>query len=109
MQEAANFLDLFYISTKLKYSCELINRQKLVVTDYKLRLLKEISDHLAENSYTEYPSITIYYQILMTFIDTDTDVHFEELKNYWMSIPENSLHQKREICMLMLKIMRFGK
>ncbi len=80
LQEAANFLDLFYISTKLKYSCELINRQKLVVTDYKLRLLKEISDHLAENSYTEYPSITIYYQILMTFIDTDTDVHFEELK-----------------------------
>lgn len=80
LQEAANFLDLFYISTKLKYSCELINRQKLVVTDYKLRLLKEISDHLAETSYTEYPSITIYYQILMTFIDTDTDVHFEELK-----------------------------
>lgn len=80
LQEAANFLDLFYISTKLKYSCELINRQKLVVTDYNLRLLKEISDHLKENSYEEYPSITIYYQILMTFTDTDTEVHFEELK-----------------------------
>jgi hypothetical protein len=45
-----------------------------------LRLLKEISDHLKENSYEEYPSITIYYQILMTFTDTDTEVHFEELK-----------------------------
>ncbi|HRF77229.1 MAG TPA: hypothetical protein PLB46_11695, partial [Chitinophagales bacterium] len=43
-------------------------------------LLKEISDHLKENSYEEYPSITIYYQILMTFTDTDTEVHFEELK-----------------------------
>jgi hypothetical protein len=52
----------------------------LVVTDYNLRLLKEISDHLKENSYEEYPSITIYYQILMTFTDTDTEVHFEELK-----------------------------
>jgi hypothetical protein len=26
------------------------------------------------------PSITIYYQILMTFTDADTEVHFEELK-----------------------------
>ena len=51
-----------------------------MVTDYNLRLLKEISDHLKENSYEEYPSITIYYQILMTFTDTDTEVHFEELK-----------------------------
>lgn len=80
LQEAANFLDLFYISTKLKYSCELINRQKLVVTDYNLRLLKEISDHLSEHSYEEYPSITIYYQILMTFTDADSEQHFEELK-----------------------------
>jgi hypothetical protein len=51
-----------------------------VVTDYNLRLLKEISDHLKEHSYEEYPSITIYYQILMTFTDADTEVHFEELK-----------------------------
>lgn len=80
LQEAANYLDLFYIATKLKYSCELINRQKLVVTDYKLRLLREISDHLHENSYVEYPSITIYYQILMTFIEQDSESHFEELK-----------------------------
>lgn len=80
LQEAANYLDLFYIATKLKYSCELINRQKLVVTDYKLRLLKEISDHLRDNTYDEYPSISIYYQILMTFVETENDDHFEKLK-----------------------------
>ncbi|MFI5172275.1 MAG: hypothetical protein ACHQFW_07780 [Chitinophagales bacterium] len=80
LQKATDFLDLFYFATKLKYSCELINRQKLVATDYKLRLLKEISEHLREISYDEYPSITIYYQILMTFIENDNIEHFEKLK-----------------------------
>ncbi len=80
LQKATDYLDLFYIATKLKYSCELINRQKLVATDYKLRLLKEISDHLSEISYDEYPSITIYYQILMTFVENENDEHFEKLK-----------------------------
>jgi hypothetical protein len=80
LQEAANYLDLFYLSTKLKYSCELINRQKLVASDYTLRLLKEISDHLREHAYDDYPSIGIYYQILMTFVEGDNDVHFEKLK-----------------------------
>ncbi len=80
LQEAANYLDLFYLSTKLKYSCELINRQKLVASDYTLRLLKEISDHLRDQSYDDYPSIGIYYQILMTFVEGENEVHFEKLK-----------------------------
>ncbi len=80
LQKAADYLDLFYIATKLKYSCELINRQKLVATDYELRFLKEISDHLRETAYDAYPSITIYYQILMTFVENDIDAHFEKLK-----------------------------
>lgn len=81
LQEAANYLDLFYLSTKLKFSCELINRQKLVASDYTLRLLKEISDHLRDNVYDDYPSIGIYYQILMTFVEGENEVHFEKLKN----------------------------
>ncbi len=80
LETATDYLDLFYIATKLKYSCELINRQKLVATDYQLRLLKEISDHLKEHSYEDYPSITIYYQIFMTFVENDSDEHFEKLK-----------------------------
>ncbi|MBP8753845.1 MAG: hypothetical protein KBH39_06450 [Chitinophagales bacterium] len=80
LQKAADRLDLFYLSIKLKYSCELINRQKLVAAEYELRLLKEISSHLSENSYTSYPSISIYYQILMTFLESDNAEHFKKLK-----------------------------
>ncbi len=80
LQKAADYLDLFYLANKLKYSCELINRQKLVAANYELRLLKEITQHLQEHSYDEFPSIAIYYQILMTFLENDNVEHFEKLK-----------------------------
>ncbi|MFN3940766.1 MAG: hypothetical protein ACK4IY_09260, partial [Chitinophagales bacterium] len=80
LQKAADYLDLFYLSIKLKYSCELINRQKLVAAQYELRLLKEITQHLTEHSYDNYPAVSIYYQILMTFLETDNAAHFLKLK-----------------------------
>lgn len=80
LQKASDYLDLFYLATKLKFSCELINRQKLVNADYRVRLLGEITSHLRENSYAEYPSVTIYYQILMTFLGNEDIAHFTQLK-----------------------------
>lgn len=80
LQRAADHLDLFYLSIKLKYSCELINRQKLVAAEYELRLLKEITAHLSENNYNSYPAISIYHQILMTFLENDNAEHFKKLK-----------------------------
>ena len=81
LRTAKDFLEKDpYRNAPYFYSCELINRQKLVATDYEVRLLKEISDHLREHSYDDYPSITIYYQILMTFVENDNDEHFGKLK-----------------------------
>ena len=81
LQEAANYLDLFYISTKLKYSCELINRQKVVSGQYELRMLKEVRQHVEDFDYSAFPSIMIYYRILMTFMENDQPDHFTALKH----------------------------
>ncbi len=81
LQEATNYLDLFYISTKLKYSCELINRQKVVSGQYELRMLKEVRQHVEEFDYSAFPSIMIYYRILMTFMENDQTAHFTALKD----------------------------
>lgn len=80
LQQAANYLDLYYLSIKLKYSCELINRQKLVAADYELRMLREVKTHIEENDYTGYPTIMIYYRVLMTFLENDNHSHFDSLK-----------------------------
>lgn len=80
LQQAANYLDLYYLSVKLRYSCELINRQKLVAADYDLRMLREVRSHIEEHDYTEFPSIMIYYRVLMTFLENDDTGHFDSLK-----------------------------
>lgn len=87
----------------------MIDRQKLVATDYEVRLLKEISDHLREHSYDDYPSITIYYQILMTFVENDNDEHFGKLKNYSKNIPINFHWMKQRIFMPTHKTIPYAK
>lgn len=79
LQKAADHLDLFYLATKLKYSCELINRQKLLQAEYTLPLLREINQYLHENEHEKYPSISIYHQILLTFSENDKQEHFKKL------------------------------
>ncbi|MFN3939925.1 MAG: hypothetical protein ACK4IY_05020, partial [Chitinophagales bacterium] len=71
LQKAADYLDLFYLSAKLKYLCELMNRQMLVAANYEMHLLKEIFIHLQDNKYEDIPAITIYYKILMTFLEPE--------------------------------------
>jgi hypothetical protein len=79
LQKAADHLDLFYLATKLKYSCELINRQKLLHAAYTLPLLKEVNQYLLDNNHEKYPSISIYHQILMTFLENDKPEYFQKL------------------------------
>ena len=82
LQQAADYLDLFYISTKLKYLCELMNRQQLVAANYEMRLLQEIFAHVQEKKYEEIPAVSIYYQILMLFQEPENDAHYSILKTH---------------------------
>lgn len=98
LQEAADYLDLFYISTKLKYLCELMNRQQLVAANYEMRLLHEIFAHVQEKKYEEIPAVSIYYQILMLFQEPDNDEHYQKLKNHLVkSIDAFSSSEARDI------------
>ncbi len=81
IQEAADNLDLYYLSTKLKYCCEIINRKNVVAADYQLKLLNEITSYLKENPIDDIPAIAIYHQILMTLLESDKDIHYTKLKN----------------------------
>lgn len=82
LQKAADYLDLFYISTKLKYLCELMNRQQLVAANYEMRLLQEIFVHVREQKYDEFPAVTIYYQILLLFMEPEKEDIYIKLKEH---------------------------
>ncbi len=81
LQNSIDNLDVFYLSLKLKYSCEIINRQQIVAPDYHLRLLNEIMLYLEQHPHEEQPAISIYATILRCLTEFEKESHFEELKS----------------------------
>jgi hypothetical protein len=80
LQEAADHLDVFYLVKKLKYLCAMLDRQKLLHVDYQLKLVEEIETALAQNDYSDIPSIAIYHQLFLTLTAEQSEVHFFQLK-----------------------------
>lgn len=80
LQKAIDNLDLFYLSQKLKYSCEIVNRQYIVSSDYELKLLNEILTYLESNPHEDVPPVAIYSTILKCLLEKENESHFIQLK-----------------------------
>ena len=77
LQEAADFFDIFYLSNKLKYTCKMLNLQKILSVEYHIRLMDEINGFLQKNDFSDIPSIAIYYQLYLSLTLQNGDPHFE--------------------------------
>lgn len=77
---ASDNLDLFYLINKLKYSCEMLNRQKVFSTNYDLSFTNQIYDYLITLRAEKEPLIDIYCQIYATLTLEDASTNFQTLK-----------------------------
>jgi hypothetical protein len=82
LQLAVDNLDLYFLTLKLKYSCEILNRRNVVASDYEIRLLDEILKYIESHSFEQAPAIQVYYSILMTLKEPENEKHFDRLKKY---------------------------
>ncbi len=80
LQEASDFLDQFYLSTKLKYNCSMLDRKQSLAADYQITLAEEIDGFLTENPEREVPAITMYHVIFRTLTHPDEEAHYEKLR-----------------------------
>ena len=80
LQLASDNLDLFFLSSKLKYSCEMLDRRRILSSDYHTRMLGEILSYIEGKPYEQIPSIYIYYLILLTLTKENVDEPFDRLK-----------------------------
>ncbi len=81
LQRAAENFDVYYLANKLKYSCELLDRNQIFSTDYQLQLTSEITQYLSRHSHEKVPPIQIYYQIYLMLTQADGSIHFEQLNS----------------------------
>ncbi len=80
LQATVDSLDTFYLFSKLKYSCTILNNRQVVDVNYKNLLLEEILIHLRKRNYDHIPGIAIYFRIYEMLTEPDDTTHFLELK-----------------------------
>ena len=80
LQDQVNSLDIFFLSAKLKVSCEMLNRKNIINTAYRSEMEAELNAYLStEHEYRCIPSITIYHKIYLTLTQPDEEKHFYDL------------------------------
>lgn len=81
LQLKTNNLDLFYLAAKLKESCEMINRQNIIQSDYQVTFLQELLDqlHSVEHPFLQEPYIQSYLAIYDSLLNRDDDSYYYNL------------------------------
>ena len=78
LQNASDALDDFYILEKLKYICEMLNRQAILADTFSISFMENILETLAGQP-DQKPLISIYLQIYSSLLHPDKDQYLEEL------------------------------
>jgi hypothetical protein len=73
-------LDTFYVLEKLKYYCEVLSRRTFLKHDYQNRFIDEILELVKGGEFDAVPLIKIYYQIVLTHLEPNEEVHYFNLK-----------------------------
>lgn len=83
LQLKNDYLDLFFITKKLKIACDMVSRNIVIGSNYQYRLVDELLDYLDQpNSvYADQPTLIIYASVLrMLMLGQDGDSHFYKIK-----------------------------
>jgi hypothetical protein len=80
LQGLVDNLDVFYLTKKLKYSCEIINRMNILKVEYDVNLLNYLLNYIEGNEVKKVPSILVYYQVLKTLKEPEKEKNYIYLK-----------------------------
>lgn len=82
MQDQMDNFDIYYILTKLRNTCSMLNQKGIITTDYKLNMVEEIMNYLGYNNkkFQEVPLINIYYNIFMLLVKPTEENYYQKLK-----------------------------
>lgn len=81
IQKLVDNLDLFYLTEKLKNSCEMINRRVIIKADYKLWFIDHIIYLVEQNHsyFKQFPTVMVYYTIYKMLTEPENDLHYQQL------------------------------
>lgn len=80
LQSLVDNIDIHYLTKKLKYSCEVINRMNVLKVQYNISFLDNTLEFLKHNSFSHVPAIMVYFQVLLTLRESENETHYRKLK-----------------------------
>ena len=80
LQALHHQFDAYYLCTKLKYYCKVLNYQNFRSHQYQIRMVDEVLEEAAQPIYKDIPSIQIYYHGVFTLLSLDNEKNFQALK-----------------------------
>lgn len=79
LQEMVDYLDDFYLISRLRLTCELINRQSILSGNYDTRLAGGLLAYLHNYDHEKVPTMAAYYMVLRLLIGEAGADSFERL------------------------------
>jgi hypothetical protein len=88
LKNISDNLDYFYIAEKLRQYCTLLGWQKMYKLDIELSNIEFIIELAQKEQYSNIPAINMYYNMYLTYNDSNNPLHYDNLKNQI----KNSIH-----------------
>ena len=107
--DSANLLDRFYIISKLRRFCTVLNYKRVLSSDHKNVLLDEILELTGSPDFAEDDIIVVYKCILMTLIEPEKEDHFKRLVTMLREKQAGLRSRNFGKCMSMPRTTVFGK
>lgn len=81
LQDQLTHLDIYFLSVKLRSTCEMLNRRNIIKTEYQSEMASEIHAYLLNGNspYLKIPFIAIYFQIYLTLTEPENQGHYQNL------------------------------
>lgn len=81
LQQMMDDLDVFYISKKLKWTCEMLNRSGIVNSNYQVHLFEEVLQIIKEDKeHLQNPLIALYHSVYLTLTKPEEEQHYFDFK-----------------------------
>jgi len=80
LQTLHDQFDAYYICTKLKYYCKVLNYQNFRSYQYQISMMDAVLQEATRTQYAETPSVQIYFHGVFTLLSLDNEKNFYALK-----------------------------
>jgi len=97
LQKSSDYLDLFYLTKKFQYSCEMYNRKIVLATEYEPKLIHYLQESIKNTEIIHEPVIAIYNIIMRLLNENPNHEDFIALRKsivtYSKQLSNEDLHE----------------